>query len=111
VKKLFLIPFLLTFFVFAGKSTTEQVSVFSKTNFEKSKSFFDTDLNTKIDQKGIGYPKGKKKRGISSSIAFVANTSFTTYNFNVTQVSYKPQQDHINIRFSGNGKRGPPVSI
>ncbi|MCE3281197.1 MAG: hypothetical protein K0S44_3388 [Bacteroidetes bacterium] len=110
MKKLFLIPFLLTFFVFAGKSSTEQVPVFSKTNFEKSKNF-DTDLNSKIDQKTIGYPKGKKKRGISSSIAFVANPSFTIYNFNITQVSYKPQQDRINIRFSGNGKRGPPVLI
>lgn len=85
-----------------------QASVFSKASFEKSKKNADSFNNI---QKSIVYPKGKKKRGISSFIAFVADTSYTLHTFNVALVSYKSQQQRINLRFSGNGKRGPPVLV
>jgi len=111
VKKYFYILLFLTACLLQVKANTEIKCIPLSCEIIKKYDSSIREFHGQIQEKAFTFPKNKKKRGISSSLAFIPRTYQKDICFAINEIYFQSNKELTRILFWGNGKRGPPAVI
>jgi hypothetical protein len=111
VKKYFYIFLFLTACLSQVKSNTEKTCIHSSCEVIKKYDSSVEGFHYQLEEKAFSLPKGKKKRGVASSPAFIPRTFQKDIIFAISEPYFQPNKQFSSILFWGLGKRGPPAVI
>jgi hypothetical protein len=93
------------------KATSNNVGLVSSFSLTKKSDVSIESAHCKVQEKTFSFPKGKKKRCIPSSLAFIPRTFQKPIIFAISEPFFQLNKQFSSILFWGNGKRGPPAVI